>query len=47
MGSVREDNRTQNLALLKKLLQQIVQRWPDVEFIDSASLGDHISRYKN
>ncbi len=32
IGSLCEENRTNNLKLLKTFLAQLVQRWPDVEF---------------
>ncbi|MES2847937.1 MAG: hypothetical protein V4685_02690, partial [Bacteroidota bacterium] len=44
MGSLRPENRDNNLALFSKLLQQITQRWPEVEFMSSAQLGDLISK---
>ncbi|OJV37854.1 MAG: hypothetical protein BGO33_07900 [Bacteroidia bacterium 43-41] len=39
IGRLVEENRTRNLALLKQLLKEIVKRWPDVEFMNSAELG--------
>ncbi len=44
MGSLRPENRDNNLALFSKLLQQITKRWPEVEFMSSAQLGDLISK---
>lgn len=38
IGALRQKNRTENLMLLKTLLAEIVRRWPDVVFTDSASL---------
>lgn len=38
IGALRQKNRTENLMLLKTLLAEIVRRWPDVAFTDSASL---------
>jgi len=39
VGSLCEENRDRNLKLFSKLLSEILKRWPDVEFIDSASLA--------
>ncbi len=39
IGGLVEENRTRNLVLLKQLLGEIVKRWPDVEFMNSAELG--------
>lgn len=44
MGGLNVKNRDVNLKLLKKLLTEIVKRWPEVEFMDSAQLGDLISQ---
>lgn len=38
-GHIDKKNRTKGLADLKSLLEGIVERWPDVEFISSADLG--------
>jgi hypothetical protein len=43
MGSLNEENRTQNLELFRNLLQRILKIWPDVEFVSSDQLGDIIS----
>ena len=43
IGSLNERNRTKNLAMLKIILQKIVLKYPDVEFIDSGRLADIIS----
>lgn len=40
IGVLNEVNRTNGLLQLKKLLTQIQERWPDVEFITSSQLGD-------
>ena len=40
VGFIRQQNREVNLALLHQLLQSIKKRWPDVEFMSSAQLGD-------
>jgi hypothetical protein len=39
IGSIDEKNRTINLKLLKELLNKIVTKWPDVEFLASDELG--------
>lgn len=39
IGSIDEANRTRNLKLLQKLLNSIVDQWPDVEFMSSDQLG--------
>lgn len=44
MGGLRPQNRDNNLALLLKLLQQIIKRWPEVEFMSSAQLGDLMNK---
>lgn len=44
MGGLNVKNRDVNLKLLKRLLAEIVKRWPEVEFMDSAQLGDLISQ---
>lgn len=38
IGVINEENRNENLLLLKELLGKIMLKWPDVEFIDSAEL---------
>lgn len=42
IGSIDPQNREKNLGLLKQLLNQITQQWPDVEFISSADLSEII-----
>jgi hypothetical protein len=44
MGSLVEENRTKNLELFKTLLQSILNKWPDAEFMHSSQLGDLISK---
>ena len=41
-GHIDPKNRTQGLAALKRLLDGIVQRWPDVQFISADELVDRI-----
>ena len=43
IGRIQEGNRDRNLKTLDLLLKNIVKRWPDVEFITSAELGEIIS----
>ena len=40
MGGLDENNRIENLKLLKNLLINITKEWPDVEFISSGNLYD-------
>jgi hypothetical protein len=44
MGGIVEENRTKNLHLLKEILQSLVQRYPDIEFLNSTELGDEIEQ---
>jgi hypothetical protein len=44
MGTIDENNRKQNLIMLKKLLQKIIEKWPDVEFMSSDKLGEYVSK---
>lgn len=44
MGGLRPENREQNLALFSILLQEIIKRWPETEFMHSAQLGDLINK---
>ncbi len=39
VGYIDEKNRDQNLNFLKQLLDNIINKWPDVEFMTSAELG--------
>lgn len=43
MGSLVEKNRSDNLKLLKDLLESIIKTWPDVEFMTSDELGELIN----
>lgn len=43
IGTIDERFRDRNLLLLKKLLNEIVRHWPDVEFMSSDKLGDLIN----
>lgn len=42
IGSLDLKNRDSNLKTLKIMLSQIIQKWPDVEFMTSDKLGDEI-----
>lgn len=46
IGSIVPENREEGLNALKELLNKVVQRWPDVEFMTSAELGDTIRKEK-
>jgi hypothetical protein len=43
IGSIREKNRKENLILLQKLLQALVKRYPDLEFMSTDQLGQLIT----
>lgn len=42
IGSIDSTNTDRNLPEFKRLLQEIVKRWPDVEFVTSDQLGEII-----
>lgn len=42
IGVINENNRTQNLIGLKRILKEVVKKWPDVEFMSSNQLGSMI-----
>lgn len=44
IGSLNMKNRIRSLDELKRLLDKIMSKWPDVEFMTSSQLGDLISR---
>ncbi|MFH5833522.1 hypothetical protein [Halalkalibaculum sp. DA384] len=44
IGFIDEKNRDENLVLMKKLLREITERWPDVEFMNSVQLGKLIEQ---
>lgn len=46
-GHINSENRTEALQSLRKLLKQIVKRWPDVEFMASNELGELIAKKNN
>jgi hypothetical protein len=43
IGALDESNRKSGLKQLKALLDSILKRWPDVEFLSTTELGDLIS----
>lgn len=43
IGSINEENTDRNLPELKRLLHEILKRWPDAEFVSSDQLGDIIT----
>jgi hypothetical protein len=43
IGSIHEDNRTNNLRSFEVLLKLIVKRWPDVEFVSSDQVINEMS----
>ena len=47
MGSLVEQNRTDNLKLFEKLITKLLLKWPDIEFMTSTELGDLIKKNKN
>lgn len=47
IGSIFEGNRVNNLKLFNQLLRQIIKTWPEVEFMNSAQLGDLIEINSN
>ena len=44
IGSIDSANTDRNLPQFKRLLQEIVKRWPDVEFVTSDQLGSIIEQ---
>jgi hypothetical protein len=43
IGALDGSNRDRSLAMLKRLLNAIIRKWPDVEFLTSDKLGDLIA----
>lgn len=43
IGNINTGNRDRNLSGFKKVLQEIVRRWPDVEFMFSDELGHEMN----
>lgn len=46
-GHIDETNRTESLRQLKDLLQRIVRKWPDVEFVSVYDISTLMTRVKN
>jgi hypothetical protein len=46
VGSLNLENRVQNTGELKRLLDKIVSKWPEVEFMTSSQLGELIQSKK-
>jgi hypothetical protein len=44
-GHIDPKNREIGLSALKELLQKIVKKWPDVEFMSSVELGVLINKH--
>jgi hypothetical protein len=44
IGSINSNNRSQNLQALQSLLNQIVKKWPEVEFVHSEQLLNIIKK---
>lgn len=47
IGGIFESNRTNNLKLFDKLLTSLLNKWPDIEFMNSAELGQLIDKERN
>ncbi len=45
-GSLNEQNRSNSNQQLKSLLENIIEKWPDVEFMTSSQLGELIAKGK-
>ena len=43
IGFLHPDNRTRSLKLLQELLEGMLKRWPEIEFMTSVELGDLIA----
>ncbi len=46
IGSINQENRKQGLAQLDLLLKNILKKWPEVEFMTTAQLGDLIMSHE-
>ena len=42
IGNIDVQNKDRNIVLFRNLLNEIVKKWPDVEFISSDELGKNI-----
>lgn len=45
VGFINSRNRDENLRLFERLITEILKRWPDVQFMNSVSLGKTIIKY--
>jgi hypothetical protein len=43
IGSINPENRKTNLILFSQLIENVIKRWPDVEFLSTKELGDLLS----
>mgnify|MGYP001809757454 CR=1 FL=1 len=43
MGSLSQANRDSGLTQLQRLLHEMLEHWPDIQFTDTVGLGDHMS----
>ena len=43
IGGINKNNRKRNLIMLKEVLNQIISKWPEVEFLSSDELVDAIN----
>lgn len=43
MGGIQRQNREQNLQSFSNVLTELIERYPDIEFVSSEELGDYIS----
>lgn len=43
VGALSPANRDRGLMLLKRLLAELLKRWPDVEFLNTVELGDRMA----
>lgn len=46
-GHIEEQNREKGLSVLKKLLEEIVKKWPDVEFMSADELAYYLKNKKH
>lgn len=44
IGALNEKNRSRNLAMLERILAQVVKRWPEVEFVGSGDIIKDITK---
>ena len=40
IGYINPGNRDRNLKLFRKLMKEMLKKWPDIEFMTSDELGD-------